>query len=57
MKRMENITGIPEGNHEHLQLLRYEPGQYYNQHNDYIEYQIDRPTGVRILVRFVSAAK
>lgn len=38
--RMENITGIPETNAEFLQLLRYEEGQYYQSHNDYIPYQV-----------------
>jgi hypothetical protein len=36
MQRMENVTGIPESYQEHLQLLRYDPGQYYQTHNDYI---------------------
>ena len=36
-------------NSENLQLLRYESGQFYNTHSDYIPGQIDRPTGVRIL--------
>ena len=40
MERMANITGIPEVNQEHLQLLRYEVGQYYQTHNDYIPYQV-----------------
>lgn len=40
MDRIANITGIPEGNHEHLQLLRYEVGQFYQSHNDYIDYQV-----------------
>jgi prolyl 4-hydroxylase len=28
---------------------RYQPGQYYQVHNDYIPYQLDRPCGVRVL--------
>lgn len=73
-ERMEHITGIPEENAEHFQLLRYEPGQKYDvshsfghltrlkhsililvqqMHNDYIEYQIDRPCGVRILTFYM----
>lgn len=27
--RLEEITGIPDANSEYLQLLRYEPGQFY----------------------------
>lgn len=51
--RIENITGVPENNYENLQLLQYEEGQYYNAHSDYIPYQIDRPTGVRILTFYM----
>jgi prolyl 4-hydroxylase len=53
MKRIENITGIPEVNSENLQLLRYENYQFYQTHNDYIPYQVDRPTGVRILTFYI----
>jgi prolyl 4-hydroxylase len=31
--RLTNLTGIDERNSEYLQLLRYEPGQYYNAHH------------------------
>jgi prolyl 4-hydroxylase len=51
--RIENVTGIPEANSEYLQLLRYEPGQYYNTHHDYIPHQIDRQMGVRTLTVFL----
>jgi prolyl 4-hydroxylase len=51
--RIENVTGIPEPNAEYLQLLRYEPGQYYNTHHDYIEYQRERQNGVRTLTVFL----
>jgi prolyl 4-hydroxylase len=53
MDRIANITGIPEPNSENLQLLRYEHGQYYQTHNDYIPYQLDRPCGVRILTFYI----
>lgn len=53
MDRMEHITGIPEHKAEHLQLLRYQVGQKYQTHNDYIPHQIDRPPGVRILTFFL----
>ena len=49
MARIENVTGIPETNSENLQLLRYENTQFYQTHNDYIPYQLERPCGVRIL--------
>jgi prolyl 4-hydroxylase len=53
MARIEEITNIPETNSEHLQLLQYEVSQFYNQHHDYIEYDIDRQSGVRILTVFL----
>jgi prolyl 4-hydroxylase len=36
-----------------LQLLQYEVDQFYQSHNDYIEYQLDRPTGVRVLTLYI----
>jgi prolyl 4-hydroxylase len=53
LQRLENITGFPDANSEQLQLLRYEVGQKYGQHHDYIEYQVDRPCGVRVLTVFL----
>jgi Rps23 Pro-64 3,4-dihydroxylase Tpa1-like proline 4-hydroxylase len=40
--RLSNLTGIAEKNSEYLQLLKYEPGQYYNIHHDYLTYQEKR---------------
>ena len=34
--RLSNMTGVPETNAEYLQLLRYEEGQFYKAHHDYI---------------------
>jgi prolyl 4-hydroxylase len=42
MYRLSNLTGIDEVNSEYLQLLKYEPGQFYNTHHDYISHHIDR---------------
>jgi len=53
MDRIVNITGIPEVNQENFQLLRYQPGQFYTLHNDYIDHDIDRLQGVRILTFFL----
>ena len=53
MQRIENITGVPEVNSENLQLLRYEKNQFYQTHSDFIPYQIDRPTGVRVLTFYI----
>ena len=53
IERIHNITGTKIENSEHIQLLRYEPGQYYHQHHDYIEYQQGLPCGVRMLTLFL----
>jgi prolyl 4-hydroxylase len=53
MDRISNVTGTPEKNSEYLQLLQYEVDQFYQSHNDYIEYQLDRPTGVRVLTLYI----
>lgn len=51
--RMEQLTGIPMVNSEHIQLLRYELGQFYRTHHDYIELDYDRNYGVRILTIYM----
>lgn len=51
--RLSNLTLINETNSEYLQLLRYEPGQFYRLHHDYIPSDIDRQQGPRILTLFL----
>ncbi|KAI2510593.1 ShK toxin domain [Fragilaria crotonensis] len=51
--RIEEITNIPETNSEYLQLLKYDVGQFYSTHHDYIEFDVDRQSGVRILTVFL----
>jgi prolyl 4-hydroxylase len=51
--KIENVTGIPQMNSEYLQLLRYEPGQFYQTHHDYIPHHVDRQMGVRTLTVFL----
>jgi prolyl 4-hydroxylase len=53
MNRIATITGIGEMNYEHLQILRYEKGQYYKTHNDFIDYQKNRSSGARLLTFYV----
>jgi len=53
MERISNVTGVPEPNSEFLQLLKYEPGEYYRTHHDFIDYQRLRPCGPRILTFFL----
>jgi prolyl 4-hydroxylase len=51
--RIEAVIGIPANHSEDLQLLKYEPGQYYRTHHDYIPHQVDRQCGPRILTFFL----
>eukprot|EP00545_Synedropsis_sp_CCMP1620_P004966 CAMPEP_0119007782 /NCGR_PEP_ID=MMETSP1176-20130426/3245_1 /TAXON_ID=265551 /ORGANISM="Synedropsis recta cf, Strain CCMP1620" /LENGTH=459 /DNA_ID=CAMNT_0006959997 /DNA_START=21 /DNA_END=1400 /DNA_ORIENTATION=- len=51
--KLENVTGIPEVNNEYLQLLRYEVGQFYQTHHDYIPHHTERQQGVRTLTVFL----
>lgn len=53
LQRVEALTGISDLNSEELQLLRYEPGQRYHDHHDFIDYEFHRPQGVRILTVFM----
>ena len=52
-KRIVDITSIPEDNYEALQLLKYEVGQYYWAHNDFIEYHNEQAHGPRLLTFFI----
>lgn len=56
---MEKLVGIPESNYEHFQLLRYEVGQKYGVHHDYIDSQVARAPGPRVSARvdFLAFAK
>ncbi|KAL3911945.1 MAG: hypothetical protein SGILL_007081 [Bacillariaceae sp.] len=51
--RLTNITHIHWNNSESLQLLRYEPGQFYKRHHDYIAEGKKRQPGVRILTMYL----
>jgi len=52
-KRVVALTGIPEEHYEDLQLLRYEPGQYYMPHTDWIDKHERQSHGPRLLTVFV----
>ena len=47
------VTGIPANHSEDFQILKYEPGQFYRQHHDYIGHQRDRQSGPRMLTFFL----
>ena len=53
INKLSDLTGIDEKNSEYLQLLRYEPGQFYQSHHDYITYHLKRQIGVRILTMYL----
>ena len=53
LHRMEDIVGITDDHYEYLQLLRYEVGQFYESHHDYIEHNVERAQGPRILTVFL----
>ena len=52
-RKLSQVTGVPVNNSEYLQLLQYEPGQYYQQHTDYIVEQVEKPCGVRYATLFL----
>jgi prolyl 4-hydroxylase len=51
--RVASVSKTEVANSEYLQLLQYEPGQYYRQHHDYIPHHMNMPCGVRILTLFI----
>jgi 2OG-Fe(II) oxygenase superfamily len=51
--RVSNITGIPDDNSEHIQLLKYQTNQYYKLHHDYLDYFNSRWQGQRIVTVFM----
>ncbi len=51
--RISFVTGLPANNSEDLQLLKYEVGQFYRKHHDYIEHQQHRRCGPRVLTFFL----
>ena len=53
ISRIEEITHIPETNSEYLHLLKYDVGQYYRRHHDFIDFGNDRQPGVRLLTVFL----
>jgi prolyl 4-hydroxylase len=53
MEKIENLTGIPERNSENLQMLKYDVGQLYKAHTDYIDHHTERQCGVRMLTLFL----
>jgi prolyl 4-hydroxylase len=53
IERIANITKIPETNSEDLQLLRYNPGEFYETHHDFLEHSTTRQSGPRLITFFL----
>jgi prolyl 4-hydroxylase len=51
-ERITNLTQVPSDHSEPLQLLRYEVGQFYKVHHDYVDIEVQRQQGVRIFTFF-----
>ena len=51
--RIEELLGISSQNFEYFQLLKYEQGEFYREHNDYNPVHLQKQTGVRILTVFL----
>eukprot|EP00542_Grammatophora_oceanica_P002539 CAMPEP_0194069488 /NCGR_PEP_ID=MMETSP0009_2-20130614/87666_1 /TAXON_ID=210454 /ORGANISM="Grammatophora oceanica, Strain CCMP 410" /LENGTH=421 /DNA_ID=CAMNT_0038722679 /DNA_START=46 /DNA_END=1311 /DNA_ORIENTATION=- len=51
--KIENVTGVPDSHAEYLQMLRYETGQFYRTHHDYIAHHLNRQEGARIITVFL----
>ena len=51
--RIAKVTGIPTGNSEDLQILKYEQGEKYGLHHDYVPQQLVHQCGPRILTFFL----
>jgi len=52
-RKAENITMIPRQNSEFFQVLRYNVGQYYVRHHDYIFGHLDLPIGPRLYTFYI----
>jgi len=53
LNRIQNVTTVPHGNYESLQILKYTAGQYYKEHHDFIQHQVGRQCGPRVLTFFL----
>lgn len=53
LERIATATKSTVNRSEHLQLLRYEQGEFYVRHHDFIPYQLDEPSGARIMTLFL----
>ena len=52
-QRIVDVTGISEENYECLQLLKYEVGEFYRPHDDFIDDHVRQAKGPRRLTFFI----
>jgi len=52
-ERVAELTHVPVQNHEYVQLLRYDEGQYYQVHHDHISDQKNQACGGRLMTLLV----
>ena len=52
-RKIQNVTGVSQENYEHLQILRYEKGQFYRTHHDMQPGENDMAAGPRVLTFFL----
>ena len=50
--RVANATGVPLANSEHIQVLKYDEGDFYKQHHDQNAHP-DSIMGVRLFTFFI----
>ena len=50
--RVANVTGVPLANSEHVQVLQYDPGDFYRQHHDQNAHPLS-PWGPRLYTFFL----
>jgi len=53
LQKIENLTAIPDSHGEYLQMLKYEEGQFYGKHHDYLDHHLKRRSGVRLVTVFL----
>lgn len=53
LRRMSEVVGVPQGNFEDPQVLRYQKGEYYQAHHDSTEVDLQMVAGYRIYTMFL----
>jgi prolyl 4-hydroxylase len=53
LRKIENVTAMSATNYEQIQLVRYNEGQFYGKHHDFIYEHVNLSSGPRILTMFI----